>query len=157
MKAVRNLSIAVTVLGLVGIVIGAAFLGLGFARNNELTATMQQEQITLGIEGADIEEGEVIDTAKEAKIAGDTVREHRHGIAPTYGDLLGGEKYDPTNPLQLTYAQALNLENYLYLAVAAFGLVQVVLGAGVFMILTGVGLSSTGVVLYQLTRHIHHS
>jgi hypothetical protein len=154
MKAVRNLSLFVLMLGIVGIIVGAVFLGLGAARNAELKGAMQQEQITLGIEGAELGEGEVIDSAREAQIAGDTVREHRHGIAPTYGDLLGDEKYDPTNPLQLTYAQALNLENYLYLAVAAFGLVQVVLGAGAFMIIAGFGLLGTGLALYQLNKHI---
>ncbi|GAI28689.1 unnamed protein product [marine sediment metagenome] len=37
---------------------------------------------------------------------GDLVREHRRGIAPTYGDLLGGERFNPSDPKQLTYAQA---------------------------------------------------
>ena len=154
MKAVSYLSLFVLILGIVGIIVGAVFLGLGAARNAELKEAMQQERITLGIEGTELELGEIIDSAKEAQIAGDTVREHRHGIAPTYGELLGGEKYDPTNPLQLTYAQALNLENYLYLAVAAFGLVQVVLGAGGFMIIAGLGLVGTGLALHQLNKHI---
>jgi len=152
MKAVRNLSIAVTFLGLVGIFIGAAFLGFGLARNAELAEAMRVEDVNLGIGGVDT--SEVIDTLGEAKEAGDTVREHRHGIAATYEDLLGEGRFDPANPEHLTYAQALNLENYLYLAVAAFGLIQAVMGAGVFMILAGVGLGSTGVALYRLTRQV---
>ena len=96
--------------------------------------------------------GEVIDSAREAEIAGDTVREHRHGIAPTYGDLLGEEKFNPTNPQQLTYAQALNLENYLYLAVLGFGVTQVVIGSGAFMVITGLALGGTGTALLKLNK-----
>ena len=88
-----------------------------------------------------------VSTALQA--AGDVVREHRHGISPTYGDLLAGGRFDPTNPTQLSYAQALNLENYLYLAVASFGVFTVVKGVGAFMIVTGLGLGITGYGLYS--------
>jgi hypothetical protein len=90
----------------------------------------------------------------EAQVVGDTVREHPHGIAATYEDLLGGERFDPTQPVQLTYAQALNLENYLYLAVVAFGLTQAVTGSGVFMLLTGIGISGTGIALFKVNKRL---
>ena len=154
MERIRYLAIIVLVLGVVGIIIGSIFVAQGVAKDNLLVTAMQQEKITLGIPSDELAAGEVIDTAKEAQIAGDTVREHRHGIAPTYGDLLGGEKFNPTEPKQLTYAQALNLENYLYLAVLGFGVTQVVMGAGIFMILTGIALGGTGAVLLGLTRRI---
>ncbi len=148
----KGLSYLVIFLGIVSIVIGGIFLGQAFAKNDLLVTAMQQEQITLGIEEGELAAGEVIDSAKEAEIAGDTVREHRHGIAPTYGDLLGGERYDPTNTQQLTYAQALNLENYLYLAVLGFGVTQIAMGAGAFMVVTGVALGVTGVVLLRKSK-----
>jgi hypothetical protein len=44
----------------------------------------------------------------------------------------------------------MNLENYLYLAVTAFGLIQVVMGAGAFMIIVGLALGLTGMVLYRI-------
>ena len=147
---VHKLAILVLLLGLVGIVFGGVFIFQGVTKSNQLKEAMRVEQITLGIETGEVEEGEVIDTAKEAEIAGDTVREHRHGIAPTYGDLLGGEKFDATNSQQLTYAQAMNLENYLYLAVMGFGLTQSVISSGVFMIVTGIALGGTGAALLRL-------
>ena len=147
----RFLAVVVLVLGVVGIVMGGVFIGQGIAKNDQLVTAMQQEKITLGIPSEMLEQGELIDSAKEAEIAGDTVREHRHGMAPSYGDLLGGEKFNPTNPQQLTYAQALNLENYLYLAVVGLGLTQVVLASGVFMIITGIALGATGLVLYRMS------
>jgi hypothetical protein len=149
---VRKLALLVLFLGLAGIVLGGIFIFQGVAKSNQLKEAMREEQITLGIETDETGEGDVIDTAKEAEIAGDTVREHRHGIAPTYGDLLGGENFDATNSLQLTYAQAMNLENYLYLAVMGFGLTQSVIGSGVFMVVTGAAISGTGLAILALAR-----
>lgn len=147
-KAVRNLGIAIIVLAIVSAIVGLVFLQQGFSKQSYLLSAMQQEKITLTIDGKQT----VIDNAEKAQKAGDTVREHRHEIAPTYGDLLEGKQYDPTNPRQLTYAQALNLENYLYLAVATFGLITVVLGAGAFMILSGITFGLTGLALIKLAR-----
>jgi len=120
------------------------------SRDAQLKEAMRVEKVTLGIESG--MEGEVIDSLPEAMEAGDTIREHRRSIALTYSDLLGEGRYDPTDPQQLTYAQAMNLENYLYLAVVAFGLTQAVMASGVFMVITGLALGSTGVVLYRLRK-----
>jgi hypothetical protein len=139
-------------LGAVSLTMGIVFVQQGFSKQNWIQNSMKQEQITLGIESGDVEKGEVIDTAIEAQVAGDTVREHRHGIAPTYGDLLGGEKFNPTESRQLSYAQALNLENYLYLAVATFGLINVVLASGAFMIVNSLALGATGFSLYIIAK-----
>jgi len=139
-------------LGAVSLAMGIVFVQQGFAKQNWIQNSMKQEQITLGIASGDVEKGDVIDTAKEAQVAGDTVREHRHGIAPTYGDLLGGEKFNPTESKQLSYAQALNLENYLYLAVATFGLINVVLASGAFMIVNSLALGATGFSLYSIAK-----
>lgn len=150
MKITRFLAMGVLLLGLVGMVVGAVFIGQGVSKNNELAEAMRVEHVTLGIE-ADELEGQVIDSLPEARAAGDIIREHRRGIAPTYSDLLGGGRYNPEDTVQLQYAQALNLENYLYLAVVAFGLTQSVIGSGVFMVITGLALAGTGVVLYRLS------
>ena len=152
MNVTRGLAILVIFLGMVAVVLGGVFIAQGIAKNHLLVTAMQQEKITLGIPSEKLAEGAVIDSAEEAEIAGDTIREHRHGIAPTYGDLLGEDRYDPTNPTQLTYAQALNLENYLYLAVLGFGVTQVVIGSGAFMVITGLALGGTGAALYRLNK-----
>ena len=145
-KKMRYLGFVVIVIGVVALAMGIVFIQQGFAKEAFLREAMEQEQITLeGVEG-------IIDTAEEAQIAGDTVREHRHGIAPTYGDLLGGERFNPADPTQLSYAQALNLENYLYLAVASFGVFTMAKGAGAFMIVMGVGLGATGFALWRMSR-----
>jgi len=149
---IRGVAIAVLILGLVAVVFGAVFIGLGMAKNNQLVGAMQQEQVMLSLkEGAP---PTLIDNMAKAQAAGDLIREHRRGIASTYQDLLGEGRFDPTNPEQLTYAQAMNMENYLYLAAVGFGLIQSVMASGVFMVITGIALGGTGVVLYRLDQRL---
>jgi hypothetical protein len=145
-KKARNLGILVIALAVISLVMGIIFIQQGYAKEAFLIKAMKHEQITIeGVEG-------IVDNAQKAQIAGDTVREHRHGIAPTYGDLLGDERYNPTDPTQLTYAQALNLENYLYLAVASFGVFLVVKAMGAFMILMALALGAAGFALLSVAR-----
>jgi len=146
----RVISLLVLFIGMVAVTMGAVFIGLGASRDMQLKEALRLEHVTLSIESE--LEGEVIDSLPEALEAGDTIREHRRGIAASYEDLLGEGRYDPTNPQHLTYAQAMNLENYLYLAVVAFGLTQAVMASGVFMVITGIALGSTGIVLYRLLK-----
>ena len=150
----RYLAMLVLVLGIIAFVMGAAFIYQGIAKQDLIRTQMQAEKVTYLLPGEEVEKGNVIDTAKEAQMVADTVKEHRHQIASTYNDLLAGGQYDPTNPKHLTYSQAINLENYLYLGVLAYGLTTVVLASGAFMIVTGFALGTTGMVLLRLTRGI---
>jgi hypothetical protein len=145
---IGKLGITVIILAVIVAIMGIIFLQQGFSKHSLLTQALKQENITFEIDGKQT----VIDDAEKAQKAGDTVREHRHSISPTYGDLLGGKNFDPTNPKQLIYAQALNLENYLYLAVASFGLVTVVLASGGFMLLTSIALGLIGFALIKISR-----
>lgn len=147
----RYLVMVVLLLGLMSVVIGSVFIAQALEKNNWMKSAMRVEKVTLGLSEEQIEKGEIVDTAEEAQIAGDTIREHRRNIAQTYDELLGEGPFDPTNPQHLSYAQALNMENYLYLAVLGFGVTRVILGAGVFMILTGIAFGATGVVLLRLS------
>lgn len=149
----RYLGILVVLLGVVSLAVGIAFVAQGQAKANFIKNAMREEQVSLaglGVEGAD--PSNLIDSAAEAQKAADTIKEHRHGIAATYEDLLAGGRYDPTNPRHLSYTQAINLENYLYLGVAGLGVTTVVIGVGVFMIVVGVALGATGVLLHKLAR-----
>ena len=132
------------ILGVAGLVLGTVFIFQGVTKSHLLRDAMRTEHVTLTfVPGFDKQE--IIDNARKAMAAGDVIREHRRKIAPTYSDLLDGKKFDPTNPEQLKYAQALNMENYLYLAVVGFGLTQLAVASGVFMILTGIALGGTGI------------
>jgi hypothetical protein len=151
LKITKSLAIIILVLGIAGVVMGATFIGLSISRDNQLKANMRAEQVNMGIVDPNLS-NEPIDTASEAMLAGDKIRQDRHTIAPSYDALLNGQRFDPTNPKELSYAQAMNLENYLYLAVVAFGLTQAVMGTGAFMIISGIATGATGFVLLRLNR-----
>ncbi len=148
----KPIVLLVLVFGIVNIALGIAFISIGVGKQDYLATTMKDEKITLGIPDPDIAKGEVIDTMGEAQRAGDIVRSHRHEIAPTYGDLLGGDRFNPGDPKQLTYAQAMNIENYLYLAAASFGITYLSIGAGVGMILAGLALLAIAVFIWAWFR-----
>ena len=149
---VRFLAAIAILLGVVAIVMGAVFVAQGVEKDNWMREAMREEQVTLGLSEEQIEKGEVVDSLEEAQHAGDTIREHRRSIAPTYEELLGGGRYDPTNPQHLSYAQALNMENYLYLAVLGFGVTTVIMATGAFMIVTGLALGGIGIALLRLAK-----
>ena len=154
MKLIRSLAILILFLGVVGLALGGVFISQGIAKNDLIVERMKIEKVTLAVDPSNPQQVTQINNAADAQKAADTIASHRRAIAPTYQDLLGGGKFDPTNPKDLTYAQAMNLENYLYMAVTAFGLIQVATASGVFMVVTGLALGGTGVVLYQLSRHL---
>ncbi len=154
MNLTRGLAILVMVLGLVSIVIGGVFIGQGVAKNNLIVERMEIEKVTLALDPDNPDVYTSVTDIVAAQGAADTIAEHRRHIAPTYQELLAGGRYDPINPAHLSYAQAMNLENYLYLAVAAFGLVQVALASGAFMVVTGLALGGTGWALLRI-YHVH--
>lgn len=152
MKMVRVLSILVIFLGVVAVVVGGVFIGQGFAKDKLIVDRMKVEKVSLALDPNNPDVYTEVKDITAAQEAADTIAEHRRGIAPSYQELLAGGRYDATNIQHLTYAQAMNLENYLYLAVAAFGLVQVAMGAGAFMVVTGVALGGAGLALHRLSR-----
>ncbi len=154
-KMVRNLSIVILVLAAIALIIGVAFVYQGASKQALLTSIMKQEDVKLSDLGATgPKANEIIDNGETAQIAGDTVREHRHAIAPTYSDLLAGGKFDPTNPKDVTYAQAMNLENYLYMGALSFGVTTIAMAAGGFMIVVALALGATGFVLLRAAKKL---
>lgn len=147
---IRKLGILIMLLGVVGIVLGGVFVWQGIAKNNLITERMEIEKVALAVDPNHPEQLSKINNAADAQKAADTIASHRRGIAPSYQELLGSGRYDPTNPEHLTYAQAMNLENYLYMAVTAFGLTQAVLGSGAYMIIVGLAILLTGLAVNRL-------
>ena len=146
----RTVSLVIAILGVVAIVIGAVFVFQGVSKNNLIEERMKVEKVSIALDPDNPKQLTQIGNADDAQKAADTISAHRRALAPSYQDLLGTGRFDPTNPKHLTYAQAMNLENYLYMAVTAFGLIQVVIAAGAFMIVTGIALGLTGLVLFRI-------
>jgi hypothetical protein len=154
MKLIKYLGITVMVLAVVAIVIGVVFVTEGFMKNNLIVDRMNVEKVSLNLDPAHPEVFTAINNADDAQKAADLIAEHRRSIAPTYQDLLAqsGGRFDPTNTKDLTYAQAMNLENYLYMAVTAFGLIQATMANGAFMIIVGLAIGLVGFMIYRVSR-----
>ena len=151
----RPIALVVLVFGLLNVAIGITFISVGAAKHHFLTSTMKAEKITLGLSDAQIKAGDFIDSMGEAQAAGDIVRGHRHLIAPTYNDLLGTQKFDPTNTTDLTYAQAMNIENYLYLATASFGITYLSMGVGGALLLLGIALVVLALLVWSWAKRVY--
>jgi hypothetical protein len=157
-RLARFIGIAVIGLGIAALVMGIAFVVEGQSKANYIKDQMRAEQVTLaalGIEGADPDN--FIDSAAEAEKVANVVKEHRLSIAPTYADLMAMSptgRYDSSIKAHLSYNQAMNLENYLYLGVASLGLTTVTIVSGIFMMVTGLGLSLIGFAVQRLAKKL---
>ena len=157
-RLARFIGIAVIGLGIAALVMGIAFVVEGQSKANYIKDQMRAEQVTLaalGIEGADPDN--FIDSAAEAERVANVVKEHRLSIAPTYADLMAMSptgRYDSSIKAHLSYNQAMNLENYLYLGVASLGLTTVTIVSGMFMMVTGLGLSLIGFAVQRLAKRL---
>jgi hypothetical protein len=152
MNTIKTIGIVVLLLGLVGLGVGGAFVGMGFAKNNQIATSLRAEKVTLGISAEDVTKGQVVDTLSEAQKAAETLTGHRKNIAPSYNELLAGGKFDPSDLKQLSYAQAMNLQTNMYTAVVAFGLAQSIIANGTYMIATGLALVGTGLAIFKLNK-----
>lgn len=154
MKLIKYLGLGIILLSVVSLVIGVVFIAEGIMKNNLIVDRMNVEKVSLNLDPDNPTVFMQINNAEDAQRAADLIAEHRRSIAPTYQDLLAqsGGRFDPTNPTDLTYAQAMNLENYLYMAVTAFGLIQATIANGVFMVVVGLAIGLIGFMVYRFSR-----
>jgi hypothetical protein len=147
MKQYSPLSMIVMIVAVVAVGVGIFFMAQGLTKAGWMEEAMVEEQVTLGLDETAVANGELVDSAGEAMASGDILREHRRGIAPTYGELLDGGRYNASNMEHLTYTQALNMENYLYLGVLGFGVADMALGIGAFMLASGIAFGAISFAL----------
>ena len=136
----RIFMIVAIILGIAVIGTGIAGIIIGQSKANNLSSRLATESVSLRTFDENAPADVVITTSAQAQLAADTLDKHRKSIAPSYSALLNGARFDPTNPKQLTYAQAMNLEDSMNLAVLGFGLTTVLTLAGVLAIVIGVAL-----------------
>jgi uncharacterized membrane protein len=156
LSKIMPLSRIVMIMAVAALVIGIVFVAMGVSKASWIQDQMASEKVSVSVYGGNATTGGYIDNAAEAQAAADRIKEHRHAIAPSYGNLTSygtNGRYDPTNPnpyppnpkitigeAMLEYTQAMNMENYLYMGVFALNFTQVVTVIGVFMILVGIAL-----------------
>lgn len=142
--AYQSKSTILFVLAFISLIAGIIFVQQGLSKYILIKRLAATENVTVGLSEEKIRKGEIVDSLSEMQVAGDLIRSHRQKIARTYGELLGSGKYNPADPKQLTYSQAINLENYLYLGALSFGITYLMMGIGAFMILTAISIGIIG-------------
>ena len=140
--------IVALVLAVVVIGSGIAGIAIGQAKSHNLSSRLATEAVSLRTFDTNAPADAVVTNAAEAQLAADTLDKHRKSIAPTYAALLNGQKFDPTNPKELTYAQAMNLEDSMNLAVLGFGVTTVLTLIGVLMIVLGIALAAISMAVW---------
>jgi hypothetical protein len=144
----KVMTIAIIVLAVVVIACGAVSVVMGQTTASNVTDRLKKENVSLQVFDENAPAGAIVTNAAEAQKAADTLNEHRKKIAPTYSDLLGGKRFDPTNPTQLTYVVGMTLEGQMNMAVMAFGLTTVLTFFGAVLIVIGVVLLIVGIDIF---------
>jgi hypothetical protein len=142
------LTIGIIVLAVVVIACGAVSIGLGTTNSKTVSDQLKDQKVSLRIFDENAPADAFITNASQARLAADTLAEHLKKISPSYSDLLGGKRFDPTNPTQLTYVTGMNLQGQMNLAALAFGLTTVLTFFGVVLLVIGVVLLIVGVDIY---------
>jgi len=147
-RITRYLVIMVLLLGVASLAMGITFIFQGASVRAMITEELRAEKVTLGIEDASPNPGNVVDTAQEAQAAQDILEEHLRDNYGTYGDTERG------SPERATYLDGTTLRNSLNLAIMGFGVSTVVTVSGIFMIIVGIALGGAGLVLYRLSGRV---
>jgi hypothetical protein len=142
------LTMGIIVLAVIVIAGGAVAIALGVTESKSVSDHLKQQKVSFKIFDENAPADSFITNASQARKAADTLAEHLKKIAPTYSDLLGGKKFDPTNPTQLTYVTGMNLEGQMNLAALAFGLTTVLTFFGAVLMVIGVVLFIIGIDIY---------
>ena len=147
----RTSSWMVMLMAVVAIGMGIYFIVQGVTQTDVIESEMRIDQVTIGLDPAAVANGELVDSAGEAQAALDYIKEIRRGLQYNYFVLLGGGDFDPTNLAHLSLAQglgeAVDTENFLAVPVLAFGLTQLFLYLGGFMIAVGIALGAISTAL----------
>lgn len=142
------LTIGIIVLAVVVIAAGAVSIVLGTTNSKAVSDQLKEQKVSLRVFDENAPSDALITNASQARLAADTLAEHLKNIAPSYSELLGGKRFDPTNPTQLTYVTGMNLQGQMNLAALAFGLTTVLTFFGVVLILIGIVLLIVGIDIY---------
>ena len=148
----RIFIIVAIVLGVVVIGSGIAGIAIGQAKAHNLSDRLKTENVSLRVFDTNAPASAIVTTAAQAQLAADTLDKHRKAIAPSYSALLNGQKFDPSNLKELTYAQAMNLEDSMNLAVLGFGVTTVLTLIGVLAIIIGIALIAVSMAVWILPK-----
>lgn len=144
----KVLTFGIIILAVVVIACGGVAIGLGVSNSKAVSDRLREQKVSFRIFDENAPADAFVTNASQARKAADTISEHLKKIAPTYSDLLGGKRFDPTNATHLTYVTGMNLEGQMNLAALAFGLTTVLTFVGIVLIVIGIVLLIVGIDIY---------
>ena len=144
----KVLTIAIMVLAIVVIAAGGVSIWLGQTNSQAVSDRLKAQKVSLRVFDTNAPSDAIITNLSEARLAADTLATHLSKIAPTYSDLLGGKKFDPTNLTQLTYEMGMVLQGNMNMATIAFGLTTTLTFFGAVLIVIGVVLLIIGADIF---------
>ncbi len=151
----RALTVLVLLMAIASLVVGGIFIFMGFAKQGEVKAGLAVEKVAYNFTEDKTAKPTPVENMTDLENMAKTLKSHRDKIAPSYGELTARnetKKFDPTNPSNLSYAQGMNLENSVRIALLSFGLTWVMIGAGAFMVMMGFALLFISLVLMKVSR-----
>ncbi|MBU2607963.1 MAG: hypothetical protein KKF26_01445 [Chloroflexi bacterium] len=122
--------------GVFSIVMGAVFISQAISKRSLILQTMLVEKVSY--EAADGAIQGIVDTPEEALVMAGILADHRR---ENYGLYVELARDDP-NRAQIL--KAMTMENSLYIAQLGYGLTEVVQANGIFMLVIGLALGTTG-------------
>jgi len=141
----HTIGLFVFIVGIVCLVIGSVFVWQAMDVKAKIQTGLADEMITTGLP-AEGEEGydpnnTCVDTAAEAQAAHDLILSHMRADPGRYGDTERGSAE------REQYVDGITLRNSLMIANMGFGVSTIALGVGIFMLITGIALSGTGLAI----------
>lgn len=148
----KTLSALVITLAVIAMLVGTVFIYMGFSKQSEVKAGLAEEKVAYNFTDDKNASPTPVESMTDLENMAKTLKSHRNFIAPSYGELTAknkDHKFDPTNPSNLSYAQGMNLENSLRIALLAFGMTWMMIGVGAFMWLVGIALVLVSMVMMK--------
>lgn len=140
----KKLATIVLLVGVVSVVMGGIFIFQGIDKGNLVIEAMCLEKVEYG--GADGTIEGIVDTPDEAQVMAGLLREHR---MENYGHYTELARDDPKRDGIL---KAMTMENALNLAQVGYGLSQVVIVTGIFMVIIGLTLGVGAVSVIRSSK-----
>lgn len=148
----KFLTVLVLLIAIASLAVGSVFVFMGFSRQNEVKANLEAEKVSYNLTDDKAASPKPVETMAELEKLASTLKMHRDSMAPSYSELTAknpDHKFDPTNPLNLSYAQGMNLENSVLIAVLSFGMTWMMIGVGAFMIIVGLALLFISILQFR--------
>lgn len=148
----KTLTAFVIILAAIAMIVGTVFIYTGFSKQAEVKAGLAEEKVAYNFTDDKNASPTPVQSMTDLENMAKTLKSHRNKIAPSYSELTArneSKKFDPSNPANLTYVQAMNLENSVRIALLASGMTWMMIGVGAFMWLVGIALVLVSIVMMK--------